>query len=118
MEIDNQRLVGIVHVETASLAFKGDIGLRQVDMRSVNHLIRVFGISCSRDTIENHIPASIRPAELDNFLQASRLTRRDLQRSLLGGPYPHLYLAHEKLYCLHGQHRLEAARKVLRPDDC
>jgi hypothetical protein len=110
--------IGIVHVNISSLAFKDDIILRPIDKNIVDGLIEVFKKECSRDEAENQIPAFIAPGELDRLLQASQLTAIDLQGSLLGRPYQRLNLGQDKLYCLHGQHRLKAAVKVLEPEDC
>ena len=117
MEAENPRSVGTVKVDISSLAFKSNIGSRKIDQAIVNRIERVLSVACSRIAPENHLPAIINPAELDHVLLASGLTRNDLQTSLLGGPYPRLHLERSKLYCLHGKHCLQAAMKVLAPED-
>lgn len=117
MNTEFQDPVGIVHVDISSLAFKDDIGLRELDKNIVDRLTGVFKAGCSPDIIENHLPAFIEPTELDHLLRNSQLTATDLQASLLGRPYPRLNLGQEKLYCLHGRHRLKAAVEALRPED-
>ena len=108
-------LVGIVKVDISSLAFQDDAGARQIDPIIVDRLIEIF---YSRYDSENHILALISLAELDHILQASRLTRGDLSKSLLGGECPKLDTSHQKIHCLHGRHRLRDAIEFLKPDDC
>ena len=117
MDTEHEDPVGIVHVDISSLAFRDDIGSRELNKATVKRLVRVFNARCSPDTIENQIPAYIQPEELSRLLQTSQLTRTALQTSLLGRPYPRLDLGQDKLYCLHGRHRLQAAARVLEPED-
>lgn len=110
-------LVGIVHVDISSLVFQDEIEARQIDDTKVQKLINIFTTSshgCERDEPENHIPAVISSRELSYILQISQLTRDDLQRSLLGRGYPKLNTLNNKIYCLHGRHRLRAAAAFLR----
>lgn len=118
MDTEHYDPVGIVHVDISSLAFKDDIGLRELDKALVTRLAQVFKAGCSPDTAENHIPAYIQPEQLSHILRASQLTAADLQASLLGRPYRRLELGQDKLYCLHGRHRLQAALVALEPEDC
>ena len=114
---ENSSPVGIVHVDISSLVFQDEIEARQIDDNIVQKLINIFTMSsngCERDEPENHIPALISSRELDYILQISQLTRDDLQRSLLGGGYPKLNTLNNKIYCLHGRHRLRAAAAFFR----
>jgi hypothetical protein len=110
-------LVGIVHVDISSLAFQDDIEARQINNTTVQNLIKIFNTNsngCERDEWQNHVPALISSRELDHILQVSQLTRDGLQRSLLDGRYPKLNMLNNKIYCLHGRHRLRAAAAFLR----
>jgi hypothetical protein len=119
MDIEDHDPVGIVHVDISSLDFENDIDSREIDERDVNRLEERFKHGCFQDAALNQIPAFIMPADLDRLLQASQLTRADLQTSLLRRPYPKLNLGQEKLYCRYGRHRLKAAERVLtEPEDC
>src|SRR6266516_5788308 len=110
-------LVGIVHIDISSIVFQDEIEARQIDDITVQKLINIFTTSsngCELDEPENRIPALISSRELDYILQISQLTRDDLQRSLLGERYPKLNTLNNKIYCLHGRHRLRAAAAFLR----
>jgi len=110
-------LVGIVYIDISSLVFQDKVEARQINDAKVQKLINIFTTSsngCKRDELGNRIPALISSRELDHILQISRLTRDDLQKSLLGGGYPKLNTLNNKIYCLHGRHRLRAAAAFLR----
>ena len=121
-------LVGIVKVDISSLEFKRDeLGLRALDSKIIRRLVKVFDqeqdvdpsqkLESTRCDWENHVEAAVNSRELDQLLLSSQLTRGDLQRSIWDGHYPRLRMGRRKLQCLHGQHRLLAAVKVLKPGD-
>jgi hypothetical protein len=65
----------------------------------------------SRHNPNNHIRAEIHPWELENVLTLSRITRGELQKSLLPGAiHPKLNLSNTKIYCFNGRHRLKVAK--------
>jgi Protein of unknown function (DUF3723) len=105
--------VGIVRVEISSLQYES----ATIDERNVNRLVTIFTRGCFRHNLDNHVPALIRPTELDEALQASNLSREDLDLSLVGVEYPVLRITRGKLECLHGGHRLRAALQVLEEGD-
>ena len=118
-------LIGIVHIDIASLVFPEGIG-RQIDDSSAQTLLEVFRsrketygdtYGDERDEVENQIPASISDTELNSILQESQLTRVHLQSSLSNGTYPKLNTSNRKIYCFHGKHRLRTAEWFFEPDD-
>ena len=70
---------------------------------------------CDRLT-RNHIPAVIDQSHLDDVLQASKVSAERLLTNT--DPHPELkFPAGYQLRCLHGRHRVLAAREVLPPQE-
>jgi hypothetical protein len=93
-------------------------GRRELNRKNVDRLIEIFRTeSVLRLEPQHHIPAVIDPTLLDDVIQASGLSAE----SLLNNPdqnLPALKLPQQfRLTCLHGQHRIQAAREILPPTD-
>ena len=84
------------------------------DPRRVGHLKEVFQRGgCWPEHIVNHVLLLIDQRTLENALQASRLDPTALLHNV-NGEYETLYLPHDcQLACLHGKHRIQAAREYL-----
>ena len=87
---------------------------RPLDHRNVARLVKVFQLEgCLRLEPEHHIPALIQKSTLDDSLHAL-----DLNPALLttyGEPFR--LTVDKPLLCLHGRHRLAAAKEHLSPED-
>lgn len=113
-------MVGIARVDISCLAF---IERRQIDRRIVDYLKGIFeSTKCgqgnekdSRYDAKNYLPVYIRSSsELKRVLNTSKKTHKDL--NIEGGPPCFLRTAPgEKLLCLDGRHRIEAAKEHLSP---
>lgn len=87
-----------------------------LDPENVKRLVQVFQLEgCLRFDLERHIPAIIDENDLFRALQNSQSVSGDLFKRQ--GP-PSLYLySKTTLKCLHGRHRIAAAREFLLPGD-
>ena len=123
-ELDRKRLQdrqkfarGRAKVNIANLEFHSDIGpgQRRLDTKNVARLVGVFvKEGCLRLDSRNYIQAIIPNETLQESLQQSQLNAADL---LLAGEPKMLKLGSWKLQCLHGKHRIAAARQILDPFD-
>jgi len=91
---------------------------RDLDTKHVEYLKGCFRKDrCRRLEVRNHIEAEIDQQMLDVALRDSNITAREL---LTNQPneYPRLVFPQSfHLECLHGQHRIQAAREFLLPID-
>jgi hypothetical protein len=108
---------GTVCVSLRRLIFKPEYS-RDVDEKNVQRLKRIFSREgCLRLLPSNHVPAIIDERDLHAALQYSGRTLSDLLNSAQDAP-PKLTLPPGyMLECIHGQHRILAALKVLEPKD-
>jgi hypothetical protein len=114
------REVGIARVDISCLAF---IERRQIDRRIVDYLKEIFratkcGLGNEKDSrydAKNYVPVFIQSSsELKRVLNASKKTQKDL--NVEGGPPCFLKTAPgQKLLCLDGRHRIQAADEFLSP---
>ena len=112
---DRQRhFRGRAKVKLNNLRFlKDDEGCREIDAKNVSRLVGVFGTQgCLRLEEENYVPACISDSTLDSALHQSAL---ESQQLLAPNDPPFLELGDQQLTCLHGRHRIEAARLFLGP---
>lgn len=87
-----------------------------LDPKNVARLIQVFTLEgCLRLDIEHHIPAIVKERDLQKSLSVSNVVGGDLFKR--GAPPELKFAADVTLICLHGRHRLEAAKKFLLPGD-
>lgn len=107
--------LGIVRINLESLDFYPG---RAIDNDIVLYLKSVFEDSgCDREHDQNVVPANISSTALDSILVTSGLTRSELQLSLIHPSYrPLLNTGDLKVLCLHGRHRIEAAKRFLNSD--
>ncbi|KAK6380192.1 hypothetical protein LTS17_005381 [Exophiala oligosperma] len=87
-------------------------------MRAVPRLKEVFGIEgVRRLEPRHHVPAAVDQSDLDAALRTSNATAESLLNNLDNDPpvlkFPQLH----RLTCLHGRHRIQAARETLDPTD-
>lgn len=86
---------------------------RELKRKNVERLKSNFRKKCDRLPIKNHIPALIEQQHLDAAIHASGI----LPANLLSNPnvgYPELvFPTGYQLECLHGRHRIQAAKEVL-----
>ena len=85
-----------------------------LDPRNIERLTRIFKLEgCLRLDLEHHVPAVISDESLANSLRQSGVRVGDLRKR--GSP-PMLALPENfNLVCLHGKHRIAAAKKILLP---
>ncbi|KAI9727190.1 MAG: hypothetical protein M1834_008498 [Cirrosporium novae-zelandiae] len=107
---------GTARIDLQHLQFKRLV--RELDYANISRLINVFKSEqgCNRLEPEHHVPALINDEDLNLVLQKSNVSPTDLLKPQTE-PY---YLAIPnwmKLSCLHGRHRIYAARTFLRPGD-
>ena len=85
---------------------------RQLDPRNVARLLEIFKLEgCRRLEPQNHVPALISPLVFNALVERvpGGLNPQD-QTPVLVDPT-------SDLKCLHGRHRIEAAKKYLHPDE-
>ncbi|KAI9799076.1 MAG: hypothetical protein M1833_004270 [Piccolia ochrophora] len=90
-------------------------GARQLDVKNVARLKKVFELEgCMRLDEEHHVPAVIEESVLSHALNG-----RDSPTTLLGLTEPPQlsFPAEIRLRCLHGKHRIHAAKEHLLPGD-
>ena len=87
-----------------------------LDPKNVARLVQIYKLEgCLRLDIEHHVPAIIKESELQKSLSISNVDGVDL---LKRGSPPELEFSDDvTLICLHGRHRLEAAKEFLLPGD-
>lgn len=90
---------------------------REPNQKSLEKLKKCFEKGqCDRLT-QNHIPAVIDQSQLDDVLDASQVSAARLLTNT-DSPRPELrFPAGYQLRCLHGRHRVLAAREVLPPQE-
>ena len=101
---------GIAKVRLTSICYETDSihGTRAIDASNVARLQKIFELQgCLRLEPENNVPVLVLQDDLDAALKASSLQPEQLRG------YEPIALAFEakSLLCLHGKHRLEAAKK-------
>ena len=109
----SSHLVGTVRVPFSALSFNSEP--RQISRSNVRRLVSVFETEgCLRHDRENVLPAIIDDSALAAALQASstsaealRLQHDTVPPQQLTIPPPH------RILCLHGQHRILAAKEYL-----
>jgi Protein of unknown function (DUF3723) len=91
---------------------------RDLDTKHVEYLKACFRKDrCRRLEVRNHIEAEVDQQILDVALHDSNVTARELLTNQPNG-YPRLVFPQGfPLECLHGQHRIQAAREFLLPTD-
>ena len=106
------RFLGIARIELKWLHF----ALTEVDSKQVQRLRIRFSKDCCRLDPGNHIPAIIDQGDLKSALLVSNLP--DRLPKTLRADYPQLtFWPDYRLECLHGRHRLEAAKLALSSQD-
>lgn len=90
---------------------------RELDPQNVERLSEVFSRDgCRRLDIRNHVTAVVSRQHLAVALQTAGVTPHSLKTSP-PDRYPLLEFPMGKIQCLHGQHRLRAAKEQLPPGE-
>ena len=108
---------GTARVSLEVLHFQWDEP-RELSRKNVERLKEVFRIdNVRRLEPRNHVPAVVDQSGLDNAILASKISAEALLSNPDNDPptlkFPALY----QLTCLHGRHRIQAARETLPPSD-
>ena len=105
---------GTAHIRLKWLHFRWNEP-RELNSKIVQDLISCFQKDCRRLDIRNHIPALINQQDLDSALRVSKILKGVLPTNSQH-EYPELdFWAGYQLECLHGRHRIQAAKQVLSP---
>lgn len=112
-----KHLRGIVRVKLEVLDF-GSNQPMELDTKQLEHLKSCFEKDeCRRLEPQNHIPAIIDQQSLTAAILLSGISAGDLLREN-ASEYPELMFSDGfRLECLHGKHRIQAAKEVLTPGD-
>ena len=108
---------GTVRVRLEALTFQWNEP-RELDAKNVDHLKSCFQKDgCYRLVPQNRVPAIIDEGGFTTAILTSGLSERDLLSQQAAG-IPELVLPDGfQLRCLHGKHRIQAARETLLPGD-
>ncbi|KAL9132054.1 MAG: hypothetical protein Q9217_000182 [Psora testacea] len=88
---------------------------RELDDKHVQDLKSRFQKDCRRLDVRNHVPAIIDQQHLDSALRVSRIPEGVLPKNSQH-EFPELdFWAGYQLECLHGRHRIQAAKQALSP---
>ena len=88
--------------------------VREIDRKIVDSLKGKFKKEgCRRLTPRNHIPATIKIADLSSILELSGLSSKDLLENPKETPPRLKFPSGFRLSCCHGRQRIEAAKEVL-----
>jgi hypothetical protein len=91
---------------------------RELSRKNVERLKEVFQTDkIRRLEPRNHIPAVVDQSDLDDAIQASEISAESLLSNPNNNPPVLIFPAHHRLTCLHGRHRIQAARETLPPTD-
>ena len=104
-----------IHLKNLQFEIEDIPGGRTLDPKNVARLIRIFNLEgCLRLDMEHHIPAIINEDVLRRGIARSDIRRSEMFKCQ--SP-PFLNLNTSALRCLHGRHRITAAKEFLLPGD-
>lgn len=120
LSLHGERLIqyrGTARVRLESLHFEWNEP-RELSRKNVERLKEIFRTeNVRRLEPSNHIPAVVDETVLDAAARASEVLAENLLSNPDNGP-PFLKISpHNRLICLHGRHRIQAAREILPPTD-
>ena len=91
---------------------------REQSRKNVERLKRIFQTeSVRRLEPRNYIPAVVDETDLDDALKASKVSADNLLSNPDDGPPTLKFPPRHRLTCLHGRHRIQAARETLPATD-
>jgi hypothetical protein len=91
---------------------------RELSRKNVERLKEIFRTeNVHRLEPRNHIPAVVEEAELDAATRTSEVSAENLLRNPDDGPPLLIFPPSHRVICLHGRHRIQAARETLPPTD-
>ena len=110
-----KQFIGRAKVGLEHLHFPPRNRCQNFDERKRGRLVSIFALEgCLRNDPDHYIPALINQEVLHGALRSSGLNLRDLNTK---EEPPWLNLQDVQIKCLHGQHRIEAAKIFLSPFD-
>jgi hypothetical protein len=113
---------GIARVWLEVLDFKWNEP-RELSRKNVERMKVIFGDdkrrygNIRRLDPRNHIPAVVEQSDLDDAILASKVSAERLLSNPDNNPPFLKFAAGYRLTCLHGRHRIQAARETLPPTD-
>lgn len=91
---------------------------RELSRKNVDRLKEIFRIeSIRRLEPRHHVPAAVDQSDLDAALRTSNVTAENLLNNPDNDPPVLKFPPLHRLTCLHGRHRIQAARETLDPTD-
>ena len=91
---------------------------RELSRKNVERLKEIFRMEdVHRLEPSNHVPAVIEPADLEAAMQVSEVSAEKLLSNPDNNPPALRFPPEHRLRCLHGRHRIQAARETLPPID-
>ena len=111
-----EHFLGSAKIFLEHLHFQKDKGEYNLDQKNVARLQKVFELEgCLRLNPEHHVPVLIDLETLEQSLDQSQIRRGELFTSVIP---PELILPRNHVVlCLHGRHRIAAARNLLLASD-
>ena len=107
---------GTAKVKLKHLKFEEHLTL--FDPSNVSRLVNIFKLEgCARLDPDHHVPVVIHESQLKSALGQSHASEADLLKPLQTEPPELFFPSGFTLTCLHGQHRIAAAREFLLPGD-
>lgn len=88
---------------------------RELDRDNVKRLKEIFELNINRLDPQNHIPALIKNSVLEQATQAAGTTVHALLENSMA-QLPFLVFSPDVLKCLHGKHRIQAAKESDLPE--
>ncbi len=119
LRLQAERLVtyrGTARIRLENLYFEPDES-RELSRKNVERLKERFRKDILRLVPRHHIPAVVDQADLDDGIQASKISAGALLSNLHDQPPMLQFPTRLRLTCLHGRHRIQAARETLSPND-
>ena len=116
-EEKRKHFLGCAKIDLKHLNFSQS-SARELDDENIQRLLSAFKLrGCLRLDIQYHVPATINAHFLGQVVRNSGASMTDV-RSHEAACWPTLRLPEgSEIECLHGQHRLAAARRYLLPRD-
>lgn len=108
------RFYGSAKIHLKHLVFPQLSNALTLDAKNIERLTQIFRLEgCQRLDIEHHVPAVINDDILSQCLHHSGLGLENLRRQ--GSPPSLEFPENFTLECLHGKHRIAAAKDILLP---
>lgn len=108
-----RHFLGTARVPIDKLSFEGS-SARVLDEKNVERLVSIYKLTaCQQLKPSNHIPGILPPEAFSRFVGSIATVQNPLRSDEPSG-WPMLIVSEEQqIQCLHGRHRVEAARRCL-----